>query len=274
MRTILMTLPLALLNACRTEKSADDYHVGGGDFINAGQVDNESVLESDDEQGAIVKEAPVTQVEIPSKQPEPCPYVLYVVGRSQEAMDAGIEQGWQCFPTKPTLSLLEHGGWTASTDADHLGFGWSISAAPEGPVFIDSVYGSVELLDNNGGGWSESFSSLEGTVSHLRTYGYDSDDWDDYDWRYLGNNLPFRSSEGFTADIGAWGDFEPLYVAPSGHGAIWLSIDFTEPFVAGDGVAIEMYPSVAWHAPNVPMVITTENPEYQAGDNYYLVSFE
>ncbi len=181
--------------------------------------------------------------------------------------------GINCFPTRPTLGLLNDASVTYSYPfQDVPGIGWNIAAAPEGDVVVEQVYGDVEFHDDFGN-WSEAFDSVNELAERVLTYGFTTIRSSDLLW--LGGNFPHYSEDGFDVGIGSYGDFVPITVPKGDTGEIWLSIDLRDlPVTPGDRIVVEQFPVITWHADGVPTVMTKEDMSYQPGDNTYTITYE
>lgn len=258
------TLITFALTACRAEYVAPPENIGQD--LDGRTADVEDV---------IAPEADVVDPVVVEESAPACNYELYVVGLSQEAIDQGYEIGLQCFPTRPTLYLLEDDEATYSyPHVDTVGIGWTIAAAAEGDVVVESVYGSVDFYDVYGN-WSDNFDSVQEMAERVWTYGYTtirSNDMLDLGGNYQRYSTP---PSGFDVAIGSYGDFAPITVPKGDAGEMWLSMDLRDLTVtAGDQIVVEQFPVITWHADGVPTVMTKENVAYMPGDNQYTITFE
>lgn len=264
-----MSLFLSMtLFACRAERPtvADDFVIGHDPEY--GTVEAVIPVDSEPDTGEVIEDTAVEETE------QPCNYELYVVGLSEGAVAQGYEIGLNCFPTRPTLHLLDEEVTYSYPFVDAPGIGWTIAAAPEGDVAVESVYGSVDFYDDYGS-WSENFDNIEELAARVFTYGYTTVRSDDT--LQLGGNFQHYATpaEGFDVAIGSYGDFTPITVPKGDAGEIWLQLDLRGLSVtSGDKIVVEQFPVITWHAEGVPTVMTKENMDYQPDDNQYVITFE
>ena len=268
-----MFLSLITFIACRAEMPESDVDLMVGhdpEYGTASVTITDDVPTDTGDSAEVEEDTAVEEVE------QPCDgYELYVVGLSEDAIAQGYTIGVNCFPTRPTLGLMEDREDIYSFPfQDTPAAGWLIAAAPEGDVVVETIYGNVELQDDYGD-WSENFDSVNELATRVFTYGCTGCGRDSYEQTMLGGNYPFYSAEGFSAGVGSYGDFTPITIPKGDWGTIWLQLDLRElPVTAGDSIVFEQLPVVTWHADGVPTVMTTENIEYHAGDNQYVVTYE